>query len=383
MKVLQLHTLYREAGGEDTVVARERSLLQAAGHEVRAHEERNPDGVSAAPALVASSYNPRAARRVGQAVAAWSPDVVHVHNTWFALSAAGPAAAAAAGAPVVATLHNYRRACVNASLFRDGAPCTECVGRSPWPGVRHRCYRGSVGASAAAALALVVDRRARLSEGIGAFLVLNAFMRDVLVRAGLPDDRVVLHANSTPDPGPRQAPPSASRTVVLLGRVEPLKGVDLLVDAWADAQPDLDLVVLGDGPLRHVLERRRVPGVRFAGRTGPDEVRDALLSARALVLPSRWYEGQPMSVLEALAAGTPVLTSAGGGLPELVAGQGPGWTVAQPTVGAWSAALRRLEQWAPEQVDAAGAAARERWHDHHRPAAALDRLLGVYRRVAR
>src|SRR5215207_2908686 len=144
MRVLQLHTRYREPGGEDRVLAAEAELLRSAGHEVEQVLAENPESAAAtATALLRSPWNGASRRAVERAVAAFRPDVAHVHNTWFALSPSVVAALGAAAVPTVMTVHNYRLMCVNGMFLRNGRPCTDCLGRVPWPGVRHRCYRGS------------------------------------------------------------------------------------------------------------------------------------------------------------------------------------------------------------------------------------------------
>ena len=380
MRVLQVHTRYREAGGEDVVVEAERALLEAAGHEVLLHGAANPGGAGAAVALAASSWNTAAARRAAAAVAAFRPDVAHVHNTWYAMSPAVPAAIAGRGVPVVATLHNYRRVCANASLYRDGRPCEDCVGRSPWPGVRHRCYRGSLVASAAAATTIAVDRRlGLLDRSVRRFLAVNEFARERFVRGGLAPERIALHPNSTADPGPRAAPPSAGRSVVVFGRVEAAKGVDVLVDAWAAAPPPgLELLVVGDGELRRTLEARAVPGVRLLGAVPRPQVLELLLTARALAFPSVLYEGQPMTVLEAMSAGLPVLASDRGGTPALLDGTPSAWRARAGDRADWTRALHDLAQAPAAAVDGAGGVLRGRWARDHSQPAALERLLGHY-----
>jgi glycosyltransferase involved in cell wall biosynthesis len=114
---------------------------------------------------------------------------------------------------------------------------------------------------------------------------------------------------------------------------------------------------VGDGPARADLERLGVPGVRFAGRLAPEQVRELMLAGRALAFPSRSYEGQPMVVLEALAAGLPVLASDLGGLPELLRPTGAGWLAPPGDVAGWTGALRGLTQTAPV-VQASAAALR-------------------------
>jgi hypothetical protein len=160
LRVLQVHTHYREEGGEDSVVRAEAELLRSAGHDVVVHQARNPSGALATGASLAMSpWNPLAAREVRRLAERVRPDVAHVHNTWYALSPSVLAALSAAAVPVVMTLHNYRLLCANAQLFRDGRPCEDCVGSHPWHGVRHRCYRGSALASAPAAATIAFNGR--------------------------------------------------------------------------------------------------------------------------------------------------------------------------------------------------------------------------------
>src|SRR5205085_3785817 len=106
------------------------------------------------------------------------------------ISPAAIATAAARGIPVVATLHNFRTLCVNAQLFRDGRPCETCVGRSPWPGVAHRCYRRSFAASAPIAASIAVHRLRGTSRDVARFIALSRFARGRFVAGGLQADRI-------------------------------------------------------------------------------------------------------------------------------------------------------------------------------------------------
>jgi glycosyltransferase involved in cell wall biosynthesis len=382
MRVLQVHAGYRQTGGEDAVVRAEARLLVAAGHEVVPFQVENPrEPVVTALALGKAPWNPAAARALRHVAEKVQADVAHVHNTWFALSPAVLPALSRAGVPVVMTLHNYRLLCANAQLYRDGGPCEDCVGRSAWPGVRHRCYRGSAALSASVAATIELHRRrGTWHRDVDLFLALNGFARSVLVRGGLPADRVAVKANFTPDPGPRPRPPARSRTLLYAGRLVDQKGVDVLLDAWARAGlRRFELVVVGDGPARHDLERRGVPGVRFTGSLDGSEVRALMLSARALVFPSRSYEGQPMVVLEALAAGLPVAASSLGGMPELVGPSGAGWLAVAGDPGSWAATLASLDD--DVAVDRAGTAARALYERSFSELVAARALVDVYRRA--
>jgi glycosyltransferase involved in cell wall biosynthesis len=380
MRILQVHTRYRYEGGEDAVARAEAALLTQAGHQVIPYVAENPVGAGpTASAMLASPWNPAAARRLRAAARRARPDVAHVHNTWFALTPSVVAALDGIGVPVVATLHNYRLICANASLFRDGRPCEDCVGTHPWHGVQHRCYRGSAVSSAAVAATISLNRAVGTwDRHVGLFLALNDFARDRFVAGGLPADRVWVKPNSVADPGPRPGPPSGSRTVLFAGRLTPEKGAGVLLEAWRRLAPaGLELVVAGDGPMRAELERRPPPGVRFLGQLDPAAVQGWMLRSRALVFPTWLYEGQPMSVLEAFAAGLPVLASRLGGNAELVGALGDGWLAPARDPAALAERLADLADDA--SVDQAGAAARRLYEERFAERHNLRALEAAYR----
>ena len=374
LRILQIHNQYRQAGGEDAVVAMERELLRSDGHEVEVFERTNPRGAGqTAAALLTAAWNPAVVSSLKDLVAFTKPSVAHAHNTWFAISPAALAATHRAGLPTVLTIHNYRLSCINGQLLRDGHPCTICVGTHPWAGVRYRCYRDSALASSSAAWTLALNRLlGTWRQHVDVFLALTDFMRETLIATGIPGERIIQLPNFTSDPGPRSNPPSHSNTVLFIGRLSPEKGLDQLVDSWIRSAPkDLRLVVVGDGPLASVVAGQEEHGIEYRGRLSQSEVRALMLGARALAVPSIWYEGQPMVVLEAMSAGLGVLVSDLGGLPE--------------TVGAGGI---RVPLWADfsfedlGDVDNLGCAARDRWSDLFTPTRHLEGLLAAYEQAA-
>jgi glycosyltransferase involved in cell wall biosynthesis len=382
MRILQVNTRYRYPGGEDAVAAAEAALLARAGHEVVSFVAENPQQpVPTTASMLASAWNPVTARKLRAVARRTRPDVAHVHNTWFALSPSVVAALDGAGVPVVMTLHNYRLLCANASLFRDGRPCEDCVGSHPWHGVRHRCYRRSVASSTAVAATISLNRLVGTwQRHVRLFLVLNDFARRRFVSGGLPEDRIWVKPNFVSDPGRRATPPSESRTVLFVGRLTPEKGVGELLEAWpAAGSAGLELVVIGDGPMRAELERRVPPAVRFLGQLAPPAVQEWMLRARALVFPSWLYEGQPLSVLEAFASGLPVLASRLGGNAELVGAVGDQWLVRSQDAAALARGLQTLAD--PRAVDEAGADVRLLYEEHFSDRQNLRLLEAAYRQA--
>lgn len=384
MKILQIHTQYRQPGGEDSVASNEAELLRNAGYSVIEHREQNPAGsIAAAGDIIKSPWNPAAARRVRDLVRVHEPDVTHIHNTWYHLSPSVFRGAQQAGSPTVLTLHNYRLACANAMLLRNEKPCELCVAsQNAWYGVRYKCYLDSYAQSLASAATIALNRRrGTWRKDVDLILALTEFARERFIESGVPADRIAVKPNFVPDPGPRTQDVAESNVVLFVGRLTTEKAPDVLLDAWERAGTDLRLEVIGVGPLEADLRRKGVPGVSLLGQLYHSAVRDRMLSARALVLPSIWYEGLSMVLLEALAAGLAVLASDVGPIPEVVSPLGDEWLVRPGDADDLAKGLARLQD--DEAVTRAGAAARALYEERYSEEQGLDGLRSVYERVAR
>ena len=202
--------------------------------------------------------------------------------------------------------------------------------------------------------------------------------RNIFVAEGFPADRTVLKDNFTPDPGPRPAAPSRSRTVVFVGRLRPEKGTHALLEAWRrSAHAGLELVVIGDDPDRAALEAAAPADVVFRGTLPPEEVAQAMLAARALVFPSLWQEPFGLILIEAMAAGLPVVGFRVADAARIV---GPGGVlVEQGDVPGLAGALDALADDA--LVDRLGRAGRERWEAAFSPAPQAAALAAAYERA--
>ncbi|MGA3029975.1 MAG: glycosyltransferase family 4 protein [Candidatus Limnocylindrales bacterium] len=385
-RVLQVHSRYRQAGGEDEVLAAEKRLLEAAGMSVTQvlFDNPGPGSHRASPASlitqgVSAVWSRGAARRVREAIKANDSQVVHVHNTFVAASPSVYEAAYSCRVPVVQTLHNYRLVCPAGTVYRSGHPCTDCIGHTiPWPAVAHACYRGSRAQSAVVAATLAVGRATRTySRKIGSYLALTQFQRDLLVQGGLPAAKIdVLPNFLEPDPGEGDGPRNG---FLFVGRLSEDKGVATLLGAAALA-PGL-VRVAGDGPLTLLVENASQTGdLESLGQLDKAAVFDRLRGAVAMVLPSVWFEGFPMSVLEAYATGTPVIASGIGSLGEVVEDGVTGLLVRPGDAEDLADRLR----WADSHRDEMrrmGSNARREYETRYRGEAHLAALLSTYQRL--
>lgn len=388
-RVLIVHNRYRSAqpSGENAVVEEETALLEEHGCDVE-RLETDSDAIAgwglrrkaALPAGVVWSREGH--RLVREAIRRFRPDVVHLHNTFPLLSPSALWAASGSRAAVVQTLHNFRPLCAASTLFRDGAPCEDCVGRPPLPAVVHACYRGS----RLATLPLATSNAVHGVLGtwrrcVDLYLVPSAFARTRFVRAGWPESRLVVKYNTVRE---RAAGPAESRSgFVCLSRLTPEKGVAVLLDAWrrAGVAHRERLTVVGSGPLEDELRAKAsdLSNVDVLGHVPPARAADLVGRARALVLPSRWYEVFPRAIVEAYAAGTPVVASRLGSMIELVEEGVTGLLAAPGSADELAAALDRLADEAPSAP--MSAAARARYVDRYSPQATVAAQLDAYDRA--
>ena len=327
MKILVCHNHYQQPGGEDRVFADEVALLECHGHQVLRFEVHNDsiEGRSKLGVARETIWNRSAAADLGRLVRSEGVRLVHFHNTFPLISPAAYWSVGRAGAAVVQTLHNYRLLCPGAALVRRGRVCESCVGkRLPWPAVLHGCYRQSRLATATVAAMLSVHRALGTYSGaVDRYIALTEFARSTMVRSGLPEDKVYVKPNFVPDPLPGLgALPERTGQVVFVGRLTWEKGVDLLLEAWGriPIASGRRLVIVGDGPERAELERRygNLPGVVWRGWLERKQLLREVAASRFLVMPSRWYEGFPMVLVESLSLGTPVIAPNHAGFPEII-----------------------------------------------------------------
>jgi glycosyltransferase involved in cell wall biosynthesis len=320
MKLLLLHTYYRLSGGEDSVYEAEMSLLQNIGHAVLPLTFYNEDLVSFPSWQQAqlTLWNQEAYRRMRQTIRDYKPDLLHAHNTFPLASPAVIRAAKAEGIPVVMTLHNYRLLCVNALFFRRGRVCEDCLGRIPWRGVLHGCYRDSRPASAVVAAMLTLHRALGTWNMVDRFIALTEFGRQKFIEGGFLPEKISVKPNFVhPDPGPGEG---RGGYALFVGRLSPEKGLGTLLMAWERLGGKVPLKIVGDGPLAPEVQvaQKRIPGVEWLGRKAPEEVYALMGEASFLVFPSEWYEGFPKVLAEAFAKGLPVLASALGSQGSIV-----------------------------------------------------------------
>jgi glycosyltransferase involved in cell wall biosynthesis len=322
LKILMAHNFYQLPGGEDQCLAAEMAMLKANGHEV-IHYTLHNDSIKTlgnVDLLSRTIFSRPAYRKIRYLIQTHRPHVAHFHNTFPLMSPGAYYAARSENVAVVQTLHNYRLLCPNALFYRDGHVCEDCLGRYvPWPGVIHKCYRGSRTASAAVAAMMTVHRMlGTWRQVVDTYIALTSGGRDKLVAGGLPAERIAVKPHFVyPDPG---TGPGSGGYGVFVGRLSVEKGLETLLGAWKHLTSNVRLKIVGDGPLMPLVRQAVTADARieWLGQLAPDRVFEEIGKAAFLVFPSRCYETFGRSAVEAYAKGTPVIASRLGAMAEVV-----------------------------------------------------------------
>lgn len=322
MKILLAHNYYIEAGGEDKALSYERDLLLAVGNSIfsffvsnKVLHKKNELSLIKETLWSKESFN-----SLQTLIRRERPFIAHFHNTFPLLSPSVYDAARVENIPVIQTLHNYRLLCPNALFLRGGKVCTDCLDHgTPIFGALRGCYRNSRSASAVVALMLIFHRARRTWQTrVDRYIALTEFARQTFIRGGLPAEKIVVKPNFvSPDPGMGSG---TGVYALFVGRLSPEKGLNVLLDAWEKHGLKVPLKIIGDGPdaARTEMVSQHNPHIEWLGRRDNSEVLEWAKQARVLVMPSIWYEGFPMTLVESYACGTPVIASDIGSLHELV-----------------------------------------------------------------
>lgn len=383
--VLLIHERYRIRAGEDAVFDAELGLLEARGHRVESLVIDN-DAIPDDPGLAQMArlgletvWSFRAASLLKRRLDAQTFDIVHVHNSFPLLSPSIYGVARRSGAAVVQTIHNYRPLCPAATLFRDGKPCEDCVGLAlPVPSVIHGCYRGSRVQTLPVAVMLATHRVMRTWRHVDALIALTEFAATKLADGGLPRARIHVKPNFvSADPGERGG---VGDGFLFVGRLAPEKGIGTLIDAARFVDRGVTIRIAGDGPEQDRLSAAAVrhDALRPLGRLDRTEVQREIERCRALIFPSLWYEGLPMVILEAFAAGVPVIAARLGAATTLVRDGETGLTY-EPGDAAGLAACLAWAHSHPDEMARLGHAGRARYLAEFTAEANHKRLIEIYR----
>lgn len=380
-RILQVHNYYQISGGEDTVVANEKKLLEDHGHEVVQYSRNNSElrEFSKVRKLLlpfTTIFNSRTYKEVKNIIKEQDIDIVHVHNTLNLVSPAVYYAALSCKVPIVQTVHNFRLLCPGATFYRNGHICEDCMGQGLGCAVKHSCYRNSKVQTLACVINTWLHRMTGIYNKIN-YLCLTEFTQQKMMQM-YPKAKNYIKPNFVYDEGGNA---ESEDYYLFIGRIEEIKGVQVLLDAFR-LLPDISLKIAGTGVLDHAIQYRieneHLTNIEKLGFQSKSEVNRLLKHARALIMCSQWYETFGMVIAEAYSNGTPVIVGNIGNIKDLVIDGKTGVLFEYNSSIALADAVRRIENMDRKQMGEEGY---QLFRDHLSSEANYEQLRQIYQKV--
>ena len=402
MKILQINKFFYRRGGAETHFLNLCRLLESRGHEVihfstiDSRNEPSPFSKYFIPSIDLRArhglwgslklaehilYSTAAARQLEQLIKDTKPDVAHLHNIYHHLSPSILPVLKKYNIPMVMTLHDYKIICPNYKLYTQGAICERCKKHKYYQAILHRCIFDKILPSALAALEMSVHKIWGVNEkNIDLFISPSVFLKNKLLEWGIENKIEVVPNFFSPAPA-FSIRASDENYLLYFGRLTEEKGLLTLI--WAMKQlPDIKLRLVGDGPLKEKLQNLvdMPDNIQLVGHKSGTELAQEIAGARAVVAPSEWYENYPLSVLEAMGQGKPMIAANIGGLPEIVHDKKTGLLFQSGNANDLAEKIKLL--W----NDAAlarnlGQAGQKQVSEENNPEAYYKRILAVYKRL--
>lgn len=318
MKILIAHNHYGDfaTGGEAMVFHAETNLLKSYGYEVLTYEcsnseLKNKSLKNRVNAVINLHWSEQTIAKVGKIMDEFKPDILHVHNYKFLITPSIFYAAKQRGIKTVLTLHNYRLMvpCGN-FMTKDGEVCEKCLTESPVNILKYRCAQGSI-LKSFLQYRLFTKTKFKLNQLVDlvdTYIVLSNFAKIKLEQTGVPANQIVVKPNFITTENNKSLSSKIERAV-FIGRLSFEKGLMNLIEDWSAI--NYPLYIIGTGPLENKAKEisNSNKNIIFLGNMENKKVKEFLAESSFLVFPSTWYEGMPITILEAMSVGVPVIAT--------------------------------------------------------------------------
>lgn len=337
MKILMVNKFLYPAGGAETYMFGLGDYLKSLGHKVEyfgMYSENNcvsnsidcyTDNIDFKNAGLTEKikyslktiYSKEAAKKIGKVIEAFEPDIVHLNNINFQLTPSIIYEIKKHCIPIVQTVHDVQIACPNHRMYNEATEkiCSACSGGKFINCTKNKCVHGSSLKSLIASIESYYYHAKNTYNLVDAYICPSQFMADTIIKAGVSKEKTaVIHnyCNSYGQLPPKQKNPGY---VLYFGRLSIEKGIKTLIDVCKEL-PDIHFVFAGTGNLEKLCQG--IDNVKCVGFKSGDELNTLIRNAKFTVCPSEWYENCPMSIIESLSLGTPVIGSDLGGTSELI-----------------------------------------------------------------
>lgn len=329
MRILLANKFYYRRGGDCIYMMNLEQLLKEQGHDVAVFAMDYPENLdtpwkkyfpSDMSKLSAFSrpFGDRETKRKFTALMDdFHPDVVHLNNIHTQLSPVIAEIAHEKGIRLVWTLHDYKLLCPRYDCLRNGENCELCFDpENKGNCLKYSCMKGGKIGSWIGYKEAKKWNKGRLESYTDKFICPSHFMQEEMEKGGFDRNKLITLCNFIDVEKCKKQDYTKEDYYCYVGRLSHEKGVMTLLEAAN--RLSYQLVIIGDGPLASELKAKALSQIKFVGYKDWDDIKELVGKARFSVIPSEWYENNPLSVIEAKCLGTPVLGARIGGIPELI-----------------------------------------------------------------
>ncbi|MBD3359133.1 MAG: glycosyltransferase [Candidatus Buchananbacteria bacterium] len=340
MKILQINKFFYKRGGAEAYMLALSNMLRQQGHQVVEFSMQHPDNLESPYSdyfvkhidfqkrqgffsdLKKSAhllYSWQARNNLEKLIKKEKPDIAHLHNFYFQLTPSILKVLKKYNIPMVWTMHDYKLICPNYRLFTQGRVCERCKAHKYYNCFTYKCMQNNSSYSFLVMLETYLHNLILKSyDQIDLYISPSQFLQSKVAQWGINKVTQLYNFINLKDFEPDYNP---GQYLLYFGRLAEEKGLLLLLQALRE-MPAVNLKIVGDGPQKQLLAKYikeyNVNNVQLIGHTTGEKLYNLIKQARFVILPSIWYENNPISVLEAFALGKPVIGSDLGGIPELV-----------------------------------------------------------------
>lgn len=404
MKILLIDVYNYNKGGAETVCFNTGKMLEAHGHKViyftlkwadnkpspyskyfPESKETRRGPLKQIKNMVNYFYHFEAAKKIEQLILDEKPEIAHIHLIWGQITPSIFSVLKKYNIPILFTVHDYRIVCP-AYTFRNGKGqiCEECQGKYFYKCFTNSCCKGSkLMSMVMAAEQYFRNKFFNPAQFIDGFIYVSNFAKNIQEKympAVKSTPNIILYNFSTSIIQKGKSTPK-DKYFLFFGRLSYEKGLKTLLTAFKDI-PECKLKVVGTGPkeeeLKQFVLKTNMQNVDFLGYKQGKELSDLVYNAYFVVVPSEWYENNPMTIIEAYSVGTPVIGAKIGGIPEIVDDGKTGFQFTSTNVEELKAVILKTNNLSNEEYSTISNNTIKFANDNLSPHSYWNKLIGFY-----
>lgn len=374
MKILMVNKFFYIKGGSETYYFALKELLEKNGHEVidfSMKDEKNFESPYSKLFVDNIDYNSEqniftkinsglkiiysfeAKKKFEQLVKETKPDIIHLHIFQHQLSSSIIDVAIKYKIPIVYTAHDLKALCPNYKMLNSNGICEQCKGGKYFNCTKYKCIKNSKIKSLIGTLEAQFNKFRHTYDKINYVVTPSKFYRNKFIEFGYDAEKVVAIPNFLNEKEIDYEKLEGQNYFLYFGRLSEEKGILTLIKAISRINATLKIV--GTGPLKEEIEKyikdNNLTNIEVLGFKSGRELYTIVGNAKAVILPSEWYENGPYSAIESLKLSRPLIGSDLGGIPELIEEGKNGYIFKHGNVEELEECIRRLESMSDEKLD--------------------------------